>query len=133
MPLDRCSTCREWHDPVHMIPVIGLVCTTCRDILERPTLLEGVISGDPLASIAKATQAEINQRTEKLKLQAQDAVLAARIRGKSRFSVSSNPWGVIDENRPGMIALLGSEEYAKQACEQMKVDGGASWEWSPIQ
>ena len=78
MPLDRCSTCREWHDPVHMIPVIGLVCTKCYGILEQPTLLEGVVSGDPLVSIAKATQVEFSQRTEKLKLQAQQVVLIAR-------------------------------------------------------
>lgn len=63
---------------MHMIPVIGLVCTTCHDILERPTLLEGVISGDPLVSIARATQVEFSRRTEKLKLQAQQAVLTAR-------------------------------------------------------
>lgn len=78
MPLDRCSTCREWHDPVHMIPVIGLVCTKCYGVLEQSTLLEGVISGDPLLSIAKATQVEFNERTERLKLQAQQVVLSAR-------------------------------------------------------
>lgn len=78
MPLDRCSTCREWHDPVHMIPVIGLVCTTCHGILEQPVLLEGVISGAPLISIARSTQVEFNDRTERLKLQAQSVVRSAR-------------------------------------------------------
>lgn len=81
MTVDRCSTCREWHDPVHMIPVIGLVCTRCYGILEQPTLLEGVITGDPLVSIAKATQAEFSQRTERLKLQAQQ-VIVDRIKGE---------------------------------------------------
>ena len=78
MRLNRCSTCREWHDQVHTIPFIGLVCTKCYGVLEQPTLLEGIISGEPLLSIAKATQVEFSERTERLKRKAQQVVLEAR-------------------------------------------------------
>ena len=132
MHLNRCSTCREWHDQVHEIPVIGLVCTKCYRVLELPTLLEGVISGDPLLSSAKATQIEFSERTERLRLQAQQVVLAASRVGKSRFSVSGNPCGVVDENRPGMIVLLEPIVLAEAARRQMEIDGGEGWEWSEL-
>ena len=61
-----------------MIPVIGLVCTRCYGILELPTLLEGAVTGEPLVEIGKATQLEFNQRTERLRLNAQHVVLNAR-------------------------------------------------------
>jgi hypothetical protein len=61
-----------------MIPIIGLVCTGCFKILQRPTMLEGEFSVEPLQSIAVATQIEFRDRTERLRLTAQQVVLAAR-------------------------------------------------------
>jgi hypothetical protein len=63
-----------------MIPVIGLVCTDCHEILAQPMTLEGVIESESLVAIAKATQIEFNARVEKLRKAAQQVVLNARAR-----------------------------------------------------
>ncbi len=70
-----CPACQQrQHDgaPNQLIVFVGMVCSPCFARLNRPTIHDGCVTGEPHAVVCERTAAEFERRRNRLLTQARE-------------------------------------------------------------
>lgn len=74
-----CATCdREDGASSQLIPIVGMVCLDCFEILSQPTVLDGAVEGPSILTLARGTVREFERRRETIRKDAKTVCRNAR-------------------------------------------------------
>jgi len=67
-----CATCDSTNqqEPTVLVPIVGMVCRECFEILSSPMTLEGAIECPSMLTLCRRTIREFESRREKLRAKA---------------------------------------------------------------